>query len=173
MFLPSLKVTVFFICLCFNMASYRGQNFRRASPPLSYAESPPGVHSSPWIRFFNLWRVGKEALCCKFYRQRVCRVLSTSNVFKHLKILNNTQLNPEFECEGEGVVVGAYSRLGAYSRWALIRGWALIRINTVYIEKYLQLKYTVSIPDKISICLIRGRMESLGNDDVSIVRARK
>ena len=70
-------------------------------------------------------------------------------------------------------MVGAYSRLGAYSRWALIRGWALIRINTVYIEKYLQLKYTVSIPDKISICLIRGRMESLGNDDVSIVRARK
>ena len=63
--------------------------------------------------------------------------------------------------------------VGAYSRWALIRGWALIRINTVYVEKYLQLKYTVSIPDKISICLIRGRMESLGNDDVSIVRARK
>ena len=26
---------------------------------------------------------------------------------------------------------------------------------------------------KISICLNRGRMESLGNDDVSIVRVRK
>ena len=38
------------------------------------------VHSSPWIRFFNLWRDGKEALGCKFYRQRVCRVPSTSNV---------------------------------------------------------------------------------------------
>ena len=30
--------------------------------------------------FFNLWRDGKEALGCKFYRQRVCRVPSTSNV---------------------------------------------------------------------------------------------
>ena len=28
----------------------------------------------------NLWRDGKEALGCKFYRQRVCRVPSTSNV---------------------------------------------------------------------------------------------
>ena len=33
------------------------------------------VHSSPWIRFLNLWRDGKEALGWKFYRQRVCRVL--------------------------------------------------------------------------------------------------
>ena len=38
------------------------------------------VHSSPWNRFFNLWRDGKEALGCKYYRQRVCRVPSTSNV---------------------------------------------------------------------------------------------
>ena len=36
------------------------------------------------------------------------------------------------------------------------------------LEKYLQLQNTVSI-----ICLIRGCMESLGNDDVSIVHARK
>ena len=43
----------------------------------------------------------------------------------------------------------------------------------VYIEEYLQSKYTVSMPEKISICLIRGRMESLDNDDVSIVYARK
>ena len=27
--------------------------------------------------------------------------------------------------------------------------------------------------EKISICLNKGRMESVGNDDVSIVRARK
>ena len=45
--------------------------------------SPPG--SPKYIRlrgsvFFNLWRDGKEALGCKFYRQRVCRVPSTSNV---------------------------------------------------------------------------------------------
>ena len=50
----------FLICLCFNMASFRRknkawatprsvsfrgliQNFRRASPPLSYAEFPPGL----------------------------------------------------------------------------------------------------------------------------------
>ena len=30
--------------------------------------------------FFNPWRDGKETLGCKFYRQRVCRVPSTSNV---------------------------------------------------------------------------------------------
>ena len=39
--------------------------------------------------------------------------------------------------------------------------------------KYLQLKYTVSVSEKISIWLNRGREESVGNDDVSIVRARK
>ena len=42
--------------------------------------------------------------------------------------------------------------------------------SRVYIEKYLQLKYTVSIPD----WLVQRRMESFGNDDVSIlVPARK
>ena len=58
MSLPSLKVAVFFICLCFSMVSFRGkkkawvtprsvsfrgliQNFQRASPPLSYASPPP------------------------------------------------------------------------------------------------------------------------------------
>ena len=29
------------------------------------------------------------------------------------------------------------------------------------------------MPEKISICLKRGREESVGNDDISIVRARK
>ena len=41
--------------------------------------------------------------------------------------------------------------------------------SLVYIEKFLKLKYTVSMPD----LSIRGRLESLGNDDVSIVHARK
>ena len=40
-------------------------------------------------------------------------------------------------------------------------------------RKYLQLKCTVSMPEKNSICLNRGREESVGNDDVSIVCARK
>ena len=35
------------------------------------------------------------------------------------------------------------------------------------------MKYTFSMPEKISICLNRDREESVGNDDVSIVRARK
>ena len=35
------------------------------------------------------------------------------------------------------------------------------------------MKYTVNMPEKISICLNRGREESVGNDDVSIVCARK
>ena len=35
------------------------------------------------------------------------------------------------------------------------------------------MKYTVSMPEKISICLNRGQEESVGNDDVSIVCARK
>ena len=41
------------------------------------------------------------------------------------------------------------------------------------IEEYLQLNYAVSAAEKISICWIRGLVESLGNDDVSIVHARK
>ena len=35
------------------------------------------------------------------------------------------------------------------------------------------MKYTVSISEKISICLNRGHEESVGNDEVSIVCARK
>ena len=35
------------------------------------------------------------------------------------------------------------------------------------------MKYTVSMPEKISICLNRGCEESVGNDDVSIVCTRK
>ena len=45
--------------------------------------------------------------------------------------------------------------------------------SSVYIVKYLQSKYTVNKPEKISLCSIRGRMESLCSDDVSIVYARK
>ena len=44
-------------------------------------------------------------------------------------------------------------------------------------EKYLKLKYTVSIPERISICFIdQGRIEllaTLGNSDVSAVHACK
>ena len=39
--------------------------------------------------------------------------------------------------------------------------------------EYLQLKYTVSMPEEIQICLNTGREESVGNDDISIVCARK
>ena len=40
------------------------------------------------------------------------------------------------------------------------------RSSRVYIEKYLQLKYTVRMLEKISICLIRGDIESFSNDGV-------
>ena len=40
-------------------------------------------------------------------------------------------------------------------------------------RKYLELKYTVNIPEKISTCLNTGGMESLGNDDDSIGHTRK
>ena len=33
--------------------------------------------------------------------------------------------------------------------------------------------YSNGMPEKISICLNRSREDSVGNDDVSIVRARK
>ena len=36
------------------------------------------------------------------------------------------------------------------------------RNSRVYQGKYLQLKYTVSMPEKMSICLNRGREESVG-----------
>ena len=45
--------------------------------------------------------------------------------------------------------------------------------SRAYQGQYLQFKYTVSILGKISICSNRGRQESVGNDDVSIVCARK
>ena len=40
-------------------------------------------------------------------------------------------------------------------------------VSSGYMEMYFQLKYTVSTPEKNLDLLIRGRMESLGNDDVS------
>ena len=42
-YLKKTSLSIVFICLCFNMVSFRGliQNFRRASVPPSYAESPP------------------------------------------------------------------------------------------------------------------------------------
>ena len=46
-------------------------------------------------------------------------------------------------------------------------------ISRVHTEKYLQFKYAISIPEKISICLIRGRNKSLDNVDVFIVHSRK
>ena len=45
--------------------------------------------------------------------------------------------------------------------------------SRVYQGQYLQFKYTVSILEKISICSNRDREESVGDDDVSIVCARK
>ena len=38
----------------------------------------------------------------------------------------------------------------------------------VYKGKYLQLKCSVSMPEKVAIWLNRGREELVGNDDVSI-----
>ena len=70
------------VSVCFHCSSFDGgaiETYGWKSASTGVAE----VHSSPWIRFFNLWRDGKEALLgCKFYRQRVCRVSSTSNVNK-------------------------------------------------------------------------------------------
>ena len=43
----------------------------------------------------------------------------------------------------------------------------------VYQRQYLRFKYAVGILEKISIRSNRGREESVGNDDVSIVCARK
>ena len=54
-----------------------------------------------------------------------------------------------------------------------LRGGTLV--TRAYIRKVLTVEiysHTVNI-EKISICLNRGREESVGNDDVSIVCARK
>ena len=75
--LSSLKVTVFFISLCFNMASFRGQKkpgprpgwspFRRASLPFLYGSAPhpptrvaltiPDILFSPPVLFMTSVRV--------------------------------------------------------------------------------------------------------------------
>ena len=43
--------------------------------------------------------------------------------------------------------------------------------GSTLVNTYSWNNYTVNIPEKILICLNRGRMELLGNDDVSIVCA--
>ena len=66
------------VSVCFTAVTFDGgaiETYGGKTASTGVAE----VHSSPWIRFFNLWRDGKEALGCKFYRQRVCRVPSTFN----------------------------------------------------------------------------------------------
>ena len=50
---------------------------------------------------------------------------------------------------------------------AIIEGWPYIY------RVYLKSEYTVCIPDKILICSNRGRMESLGDDDVSSLNAHR
>lgn len=49
---------------------------------------------------------------------------------------------------------------------------AIIEGCTYIYRMYLQSEYTVCIPDKISICSNRGRVGSLGNDDVLSLNAR-
>ena len=56
------------------MAAVRRRPRRRGSPK----SKSTFVSVNPV--FLNLWRDGKEALGCKYYRQRVFRVPSTSNV---------------------------------------------------------------------------------------------
>ena len=68
-----VSVSVCFHCSTFDGGAIETYGWKSASTGVAE------VHSSPWIRFLNLWRDGKEALGCKFYRQRVCRA-STSNV---------------------------------------------------------------------------------------------
>ena len=45
--------------------------------------------------------------------------------------------------------------------------------ESTLVNTYSWNNYTVNIPEKILICLNRGRMDLLGNDDVSIVCAHK
>ena len=68
-----LSVSVCFHCSTFDGGAIETYGWKSASTGI--AEDSP-----PWIRFLNLWRDGKKALGCKFYRQRVCRVPPTSNV---------------------------------------------------------------------------------------------
>ena len=49
-----------------------------------------------------------------------------------------------------------------------------IKLNhNIYKEKYLQLKYAVSIPEKILVCFYRDQVESLGNDDISMLNTHR
>ena len=67
---------------------------------------------------------------------------------------------------GQFVAPAGLSPRGETPEEAIIEGCAYIY------RMYLQSEYTVCIPDKISICSNRGRMESLGNDDVLSLNAR-
>ena len=52
-------------------------------------------------------------------------------------------------------------------------GTQVTRANIRILRKVLTVEKNFSMPEKISICLNRDREESGGNDDVSIVCARK
>ena len=60
-----------------------------------------------------------------------------------------------------------------FAQKAKSRGGTLVTHTYIKESTYRLLKYKVSMPEKISISLNRGRKESVGNDDVPIVCARK
>ena len=73
---------------------------------------------------------------------------------------------PHMPCHAMPTCMNLMSLVGRKPDEAIIEVWEYIY------RMYLQSEYTVCIPDKISICSNRGRMESLGNDDVSSLNAR-
>ena len=64
--------------------------------------------------------------------------------------------------------------MGEIPRRVLTAVIARIPSRHYSIRKVLTVElYSNGMPEKISICLNRGLEDSVGNDDVSIVRARK
>ena len=52
------------------------------------------------------------------------------------------------------------------------RGGTLVT-RAYFLKKYLQLKYTVSMPEKVSICFNRGREESVGKSEMVRTTSRQ
>ena len=60
-----------------------------------------------------------------------------------------------------------------FAQKAKFQGGTLVTHMYIKESTYRLLTYTVSMPEKISISLNRGRKESVGNDDIPIVCALK
>ena len=97
------------------------------------------------------------------------------NIYRIVLLLLSTVVLAPHRLFRQRIIIRGYCSRRDFAQKAKCRGGTLVTRSYIK-ESTLQLKYTHSQTvniEKISICLNRGREESVGNGDVSIVCARK